>query len=1373
MALVKRSTSPPAIAGSTADSAYWAAGAEFRTEQDRFAKITRTGSGYRVQTKDGHTRTYHPKGELGWRLVQESDSFGNTINYNYQQYGVNEYLLTSITYTGYGASVGDRQINFVYDNRPDASTAYQAGKRTDSTRKLRRITMKAPPPGGGNLRTVRQYWINTTTSDATGRLLLQDVSEVVGNKSRLLFVNTWSQDVSGSGWVSQAGNQKTPEVRLKKLAVDDLALIDMTTTELARLLGVPESTLLVNPEQATPATVASSRGVSIELMADFDGDGLKEVWASYPVESSDGSIPDTVDFTFLKRMTLRGNPYADLDNDGRAEMVYLEGDQLKVTKWNNSHSAFEAPSTGQPPVFADYFDINNLGINLQNTPLNFSLPWGFQFADMNNDALPDLLLYGLGQEDANGLAQTHVLVYLNTTAGPSQPVSFAAQPITPLTSLGQSNLYRFSDTTFRVVDLNGDGQQDVLVIGVFWTGEFGTIGEYSIPIFGRYAKVAFGQPGSGISFEEKSLDAIGLGNLSLDDATIKTGRFHLLSDVNSDGLPDFIYLSDSSSRWSVAINHGAPDASDSAIAGLFSQQLESTSGEGLYPADCTGSSPGSACSLRYGFSLRQMDFDADGADEILLADPANVVMNYCISFTEQGNGEPYLWWACSDPENAPIPVAPGDVVSSFYLPNNPSRNRPQFDRGIYGYYALKFQLTPAGLTVKKINHAGFFSSPKKHGRDLTTKEGDFLGDGLIDLFMHFGCSGSTNNENQTFNFNCANAADFSSADIHPIIQAFIDEEYAGSSPAFYDDYDNGGLAVAVINQAVMPDMLVQVNKPYANSEISQSTSWQYAPLSASPALRESGFPLYQVPGINRYVDQDDTGDHFYFNSSMYVVEEMRESNGLIGPNGTDDQSVTRYAYEEAVYNKKGRGFQGFRKIRVRHKPSRLHPYETESTSLFHQLFPLAGRLEKITTGVRTTDSGAFVNTAETIYCYEEVHASPIKRQPMVNPGDCDTTASVYDPASDQRIVAVMPYHTKTLAFDTDGATVLSRTVEASDHDAYGNPLVSRKRVETWDNGQVEVVDVKNQVRLFDPPDTGLWWVNKLRSQTIIQKRREGAGPMQRHTTYQRFFWGNGAARKLICQFTGSDSALLNYTSCSQEPPSVEVSRSNFSHDGHGNLTNTTTSTRAESPTGDAGLPQLLANALPVVQRSTLTSYGSDGYFPVRITEGGLQTDYQYSPATGQLTQQINPDGTDFQRSYDAFGTLTSEHWHKVDGSALSAPRQIHTASCLSGLCQNAQLALNAVLAQARTLADTSQLPLYTANTSPQLAYVVEQTLVSAITRADNKTTYQVEITSPAGVSEISSEPFSWSGKSASAKPAPGCVSGTRPTTTPAGLPRFR
>ena len=1393
--------------GSTADSAYWAAGAEFRTEQDQFAKITRISSGYRVQTRDGRTRTYHPKGELGWRLVQESDSFGNTINYNYQEYGVNEYLLTSITYTGYGASVGDRQINFTYEQRSDANTAYQAGKRTDSTRKLSRITMQAPPPGGGSPLLVRQYLINTTTSTATGRLLLQDVSEVAGNESRLLFLNTWSQDASGSGWVSQGGNQKTPEVRLKKLTVDDLALIDMTTTELAQFLGVPESTLLVNPEQATPATATSPRGVSIQLMADFDGDGLKEVWASYPVAGSDGTsvvqrheihsyqlafdqngyktfslktrinVPDTVDFTFLKRKPLRGNHFVDLDNDGRAEMVYLEDGQLKVTKWNNTHSAFETPSTGQPPVFADYFAISNLGINLQNTPLNFDLPWGFQFADMNNDALPDLLLYGLGQEDADGLAQTHALVYLNTTAGPSQPVSFAAQPIAPLTSLGKSVGYRFSDTAFRVVDLNGDGQQDVLVIGLFWTGRFVTIGNGSnaemLPEFYRYAKVAFGKPDSGLSFEEKSLNAIGLGSLSLDQSPnirdgYRTKRFYLLSDVNSDGLLDFIYLSDNSSRWSVAINHGAPDASDSAIAGLFSQHLESASGEGLYPTDCIGSTPGSACSLRYAFSLRQMDFDADGADEILLADPDNVVMNHCAFFIDRRLAEPVDWVACSDLNNVPQEFE-NERVRSFYS-TDAQFDKREWDWGIYGYYALKFRLIPADgsiparLTVQKISDPGFFSSPKKRHGNLAIKEGDFLGDGLVDLFMHLGCRRAIGDSNSLLEIGCESANHFGTIGIHSIIQAFIDEEYAGNNAAFYDDYDNGGLAVTLINQAVMPDMLVQVNKPYANSEISQSISWKYAPLSSSPALRESDFPLYQVPGINRYVDQDDSGDHFYFNSSMYVVEEMRESNGRRSTNGSPDQSITRYAYEEAVYNNKGRGFQGFRTIKVRHKPSRLHPYETESTSLFHQLFPLAGRLEKITTAARTTDSGAFVNTAETIYCYEEVHASPIKRQPMVNPAECDTSASVYDPASGQRIVAVMPYHIKTLAFDTDGANVFSKTIALTNHDAYGNPLVSRNRVETQNQGDVEAVDVKVQARSFAPPDTANWWVNKLISQTTHQKRQEDDGPMQTHTTYQRFIWGNGTARRLACQYTGSDSALKDYNSCTTNPPGIEVSRSNFSYDGYGNLTGTTTSTRAESPTGEAGLAQLLANALPVVGRSVATSYSSDGYFPISTTEGGLQTDYHYDPATGKLTQQINPDGTYFQRSYDAFGAMTAESWHKVTGGALTAPRYTRTASCGSNGCMEAKNALNAVQAQAQDLAGDAEVPLFAAYSLPEITYVVEQAqtgqptrrtwydsadraVVSAITRADNKTTYQVEITNPAGVSEISSEPFAGSAAS--------------------------
>ena len=72
---------------------------------------------------------------------------------------------------------------------------------------------------------------------------------------------------------------------------------------------------------------------------------------------------------------------------------------------------------------------------------------------------------------------------------------------------------------------------------------------------------------------------------------------------------------------------------------------------------------------------------------------------------------------------------------------------------------------------------------------------------------------------------------------------------------------------------------------------------------------------------------------------MQVVGELRVSNGIGGMNATD------YGYQEAMFNKLGRGFQGFRAITVEDRATGLR---TRVAKLFRTIdqAALASRIEK-------------------------------------------------------------------------------------------------------------------------------------------------------------------------------------------------------------------------------------------------------------------------------------------------------------------------------------------------------------------------------------------------------------------------------------------
>lgn len=160
---------------------YGASGTQYRTEIDRYARITQTGGGlvgtaacFRVEEKDGTIRHYgavtqgspnatscasssanarvNPTGAAGtlsWLVEKIEDRVGNNQLYAYLNYGNGEVLPFTISYTGFGSSAGDRTATFAYVNRTsaasgatDVSSSYLAGGLSMQTKALSSITTK-------------------------------------------------------------------------------------------------------------------------------------------------------------------------------------------------------------------------------------------------------------------------------------------------------------------------------------------------------------------------------------------------------------------------------------------------------------------------------------------------------------------------------------------------------------------------------------------------------------------------------------------------------------------------------------------------------------------------------------------------------------------------------------------------------------------------------------------------------------------------------------------------------------------------------------------------------------------------------------------------------------------------------------------------------------------------------------------------------------------------------------------------------------------------------------------------------------------------------------------------------------------------------
>ncbi|WP_462163193.1 SpvB/TcaC N-terminal domain-containing protein [Pseudoalteromonas xiamenensis] len=180
---------------------YGTQNAEYRTEIESLTKVTQLDGGingsstsFKVEYADGRVSYYGTNEKsrsvhdgkvqaFSWLIEHSHDATeANFIHYEYTLYGNNERLLKRIYYTGDSkTSKGNRKVEFSYQTRTDTSFSYIAGGRTDTTQKLSNIQTFFQD------KLVRKYSLTylTNNSNATGRSLLQEVKECIGETNCL------------------------------------------------------------------------------------------------------------------------------------------------------------------------------------------------------------------------------------------------------------------------------------------------------------------------------------------------------------------------------------------------------------------------------------------------------------------------------------------------------------------------------------------------------------------------------------------------------------------------------------------------------------------------------------------------------------------------------------------------------------------------------------------------------------------------------------------------------------------------------------------------------------------------------------------------------------------------------------------------------------------------------------------------------------------------------------------------------------------------------------------------------------------------------------------------------------------------------------
>ncbi|MBN8213217.1 MAG: VCBS repeat-containing protein [Xanthomonadales bacterium] len=1203
---------------------YGAVNATYGTELESFARVTQLGgdltsatSYYKVERKSGEIAYYGNTGTaasaarvvpggvsvpLTWMIARVEDRVGNAMHYNYTGYGDGETLVASIQYTSFGATLGDRMVAFSYEDRPsgagsnDRSSSYLAGGLTRQTKRLTSVvTFVGSAP-------VRSYVLSYGLSTTTSRSLLQSVTDCAHD---------------ATNWIC-----KPP------------------TTFAWQQGAVTHSMKMPSLSLGAGADVTALRPVG-----DMDGDGATEVVTT----SKSGStltnhlVSLTPERTVRWSMAipsqyalydLRGGS-ADFNQDGRVDFVGRDSTTgtLVVRTWSGSPTDTDfATAFGSiidtgiavPGVGASAYGVKHVG-------------------DMDGDGRADIVLLDAGITETGSCARK-VRVYRNTPNGSAAPtfpeVASHCMEVTGSLFILGSYVDELVDS---VRDFDGDGLADILIQSGndYWNDQV------SVEKGRKLDRILFGQKqGSTYSLTVKPFSTVFQTTYPRNTHEAKFGLFTLWTDVNGDGLDDWLYVG-SDVKWKLRYNRG----------GVLGQAYNLDTSVGL--AGCgDGTSTGNThCGEVWqpwqAAHLAPGDHDGDGRSELLFptAFAANIcTYKYIDSGTcPGGDGTGFACqerWVCpEDPVTGQqIPGGAGTGVTVDFDGNGtPETEINQLavgthlkgfiDFSSYKMSALRITESASGVPAISAVPTGIVSGAVNlPSEDLY---GDGHADGLLMSSPEFGLRDS-------FGILTSRGGATVSEAVSP--------RTIGGLPILTGNVlinENLGPGALKNPDGITPqtqDMLQMVTDGFG-----QQVLWNYSPLAGKAGRTAGMTPLYTVPTVasQRYIDER----HIYFTSSMQVVSEMVQSDGIGG------FRTWRYGYSEAMYNNQGRGFQGFRTLIEEDVLSGLR-----TTTTFHQKFPLTSQPERVVVNPisRSGEDGPISKQTYAWRCDRTSRANaaacvptlgvPTKYFPFLDTKeswtyDATTAASGGTPAT--------LGHTQEIAAD-DGncAGTLSN---GSGYDAWGN-LVQRT-VYSRDAGtgtgsasgtgnrlDRQCVSEVNSYTV----DTANWWLDKLTGKLVTTK-----------TTWD-------AAQHALPAGTSNPANTVSssYVWNTNRTLSTETVQA-----GVANQQRVTAYTY--HPTNDYGLPTgvaVSADGDANGTRSTGTTYTADGYFPLAVVNAlGHSATTAVRPRDGQPSSVTDANGLRTLIDYDAFGLAVKKRFRGATDAVMVAPDQ-HTAvtRCVTG-----------------------------------------------------------------------------------------------------------
>ena len=466
---------------------YGTSGAEYRTELDQFARVRQFGAinnattWFIVDYKNGRTGSYGATPNtrhsatgrtevLTWAIRTMRDTSGNSITYEYFDYGDGEYPIKAIHYTGINGSDGDRHVRFAYEPKTSPRTFYLAGGKSRATQRLKDIRTEYQTT------LIRKYSLTYTPSQSTSRDVLTSIQECAyenGITARCLPTTDFE-------W--QVGDQSIVVQRLQFFDPNNLIQGDAGTDPGAEIVHDDKRAL----HQVLP------RG-------DTNGDGVKD-WDGIQV-NAEGQITD-IDPISLDTCFKRANGWGlvclagDFNADGRTDSFRQNNNKFELSYtvddgqtpiWINTGLDWRggATSTDDAPLgFGDfngdgYLDIafrNQLTLYVYFHTQNFSAPFSTasrqqiaSYAQSGVSYTPDIQIYG--DMDGNGTPDFVVSDIPGSGDTPGLPIPDYIILTQSESSGGMTTSTRnIPEYTTQMVngnfihDVNSDGLPDVMSI---------------------------------------------------------------------------------------------------------------------------------------------------------------------------------------------------------------------------------------------------------------------------------------------------------------------------------------------------------------------------------------------------------------------------------------------------------------------------------------------------------------------------------------------------------------------------------------------------------------------------------------------------------------------------------------------------------------------------------------------------------------------------------------------------------------------------------------------------------------------------------------------------------------------------------------------